>query len=102
MTSTSAFASAMSRGRAFGRGRFRPRCATGAATPPRCAPGSTTSQEGRMQRFKDKIVLVTGGARGQGRSHALHFAREGADIVLCDLATDVSTVPYGLGTPEDL
>ena len=55
-----------------------------------------------MQRFHDKVVLITGGARGQGRSHALHFAREGADVVVCDLSADISTVPYGLGTVEDL
>lgn len=55
-----------------------------------------------MQRFTDKVVLVTGAARGQGRSHAQHFAREGADIIICDVATDIDTVPYGLGTADDL
>ena len=55
-----------------------------------------------MQRFLNKVVFVTGGARGQGRSHAVRFAQEGADVVLCDLLADVETVPYGLGTPDDL
>ena len=55
-----------------------------------------------MQRFVDKVVLVTGGARGQGRSHATRFAREGADVVVCDLTADIGTAPYELGTVEDL
>ena len=55
-----------------------------------------------MRRFEDKVVMVTGGARGQGRAHALGFAREGAHVVACDLLEDVSSVPYGLSTPADL
>jgi NAD(P)-dependent dehydrogenase (short-subunit alcohol dehydrogenase family) len=35
-------------------------------------------------RFRDQVVLVTGAARGQGRAHALAFAREGGHLVLCD------------------
>ncbi len=56
----------------------------------------------KMGRFDDKIVFVTGGARGQGRSHALAFAREGADIVVCDIAKQIDTVPYGMASPADL
>ena len=55
-----------------------------------------------MGRFEGKTVLVTGAARGQGRSHALAFAAEGADLVICDLATDVATVPYPLGSADEL
>jgi SDR family mycofactocin-dependent oxidoreductase len=55
-------------------------------------------------RFNDKVVMITGAARGQGRSHALAFAREGADLVLCDLGSDArpTSVPYPLSEPDDL
>lgn len=49
-----------------------------------------------------KVVLVTGAARGQGRSHAVAFAREGADIAFCDIAAQLPTVPYPLASVEDL
>jgi SDR family mycofactocin-dependent oxidoreductase len=55
-----------------------------------------------MGRFDGKVVLITGGARGQGRSHALAFAREGADIAVTDIARQVETVPYGMPNQKDL
>lgn len=55
-----------------------------------------------MGRFEGKTVFITGGARGQGRSHALAFAKEGADIVVTDIAKQVETVPYGLSSEADL
>jgi SDR family mycofactocin-dependent oxidoreductase len=55
-----------------------------------------------MSRLEGKIALVTGSARGQGRSHALAMAREGAEIVAIDICDQVDTVPYGMATPEDL
>src|SRR5260370_30019190 len=55
-----------------------------------------------MGRFDGKVVLVTGGARGQGRSHAVAFAREGAEIVVTDIAKQVETVPYGMSSETDL
>jgi len=53
-------------------------------------------------RFRDQVVFVTGAARGQGRYHALAFAREGAHLVLCDTARRYASVPYPLGTGEAL
>lgn len=55
-----------------------------------------------MGRLTGKVALITGGARGQGRSHAVTFAREGADIVTCDLVSQVATVPYPMSVPDDL
>jgi len=55
-----------------------------------------------MGRFEGRVALITGGARGQGRSHAIALAREGADIAVCDLAAQIATVGYPMSTPEDL
>jgi SDR family mycofactocin-dependent oxidoreductase len=55
-----------------------------------------------MGRFDGKVVLITGGARGQGRSHALMFAREGADVAFCDIASQLDSVPYPMSKPDDL
>jgi NAD(P)-dependent dehydrogenase (short-subunit alcohol dehydrogenase family) len=55
-----------------------------------------------MGRLDGKVALITGGARGQGRSHAITFAREGAAIVVCDLAAQIETVPYTMSNPDDL
>ncbi|HTU15792.1 MAG TPA: mycofactocin-coupled SDR family oxidoreductase [Solirubrobacterales bacterium] len=56
-----------------------------------------------MGRFEGRRVLITGGARGQGRNHAVRFAREGADVAVLDIAsTRIETVPYDIATPDDL
>lgn len=56
-----------------------------------------------MGRFEGRRVLITGGARGQGRNHAVRFAREGADVAVLDIAsTRIETVPYDIASPEDL
>ena len=55
-----------------------------------------------MGLLEGKVVLITGGARGQGRAHALASAREGADVVLVDIAGQVDTVPYVMAREEDL
>jgi SDR family mycofactocin-dependent oxidoreductase len=53
-------------------------------------------------RLESKVALVTGAARGQGRSHALRLAEEGARVVAIDACTDIASVPYQLATEEDL
>lgn len=55
-----------------------------------------------MGKLDGKVAFITGAARGQGRSHALKLASEGADIIGVDLAAGVATVDYPPATPEDL
>ena len=55
-----------------------------------------------MGRLEDKVAFITGVARGQGRSHAIRLAEEGADIVGIDSLTDVDTAPYPMATQDDL
>jgi SDR family mycofactocin-dependent oxidoreductase len=55
-----------------------------------------------MGNLAGKVAFITGAARGQGRSHALRLARDGADIVAVDLAEQIDTIPYPLATKEDL
>ena len=49
-----------------------------------------------------KVALVTGGARGQGRSHALALAEAGASVALVDVPSALSSVPYALASAGDL
>lgn len=55
-----------------------------------------------MGRVEDKVAFVTGAARGQGRSHAVRLAEEGADVIAVDICRSLPTVNYPLATPEDL
>jgi SDR family mycofactocin-dependent oxidoreductase len=55
-----------------------------------------------MGRVEGKVAFVTGAARGQGRSHALRLAQEGADIIAVDIAAQIGSVPYAMSTPDDL
>ena len=54
-----------------------------------------------MGRMDGKVVLITGAARGLGRSHALTLAREGADILTLD-CPDLPVIPYPLATMDQL
>jgi SDR family mycofactocin-dependent oxidoreductase len=49
-----------------------------------------------------KVAFITGAARGQGRSHAVRLAQEGADIIAVDLGTSVDGVPYPMGSRDDM
>jgi SDR family mycofactocin-dependent oxidoreductase len=55
-----------------------------------------------MGKLDGKVAFITGAARGQGRSHAVRLAQEGADIIAVDLCAQVSTVAYPMATPGDL
>lgn len=52
--------------------------------------------------FKDTIAFVTGAARGQGRSHAVEYARHGADVVCVDRCRSTATTQYPLASEADL
>lgn len=55
-----------------------------------------------MGQLDGKVAFITGAARGQGRSHALRLAQEGADIIGVDLCEQIGTVAYPMSTPDDL
>ncbi|GAA2558420.1 mycofactocin-coupled SDR family oxidoreductase [Mycolicibacterium diernhoferi] len=55
-----------------------------------------------MARLENKVVAITGAARGQGRSHAVHMAAEGADIIAFDICSDIASTPNALATEADL
>lgn len=55
-----------------------------------------------MHRLEGKVAIVTGAARGMGRSIALTFAREGANLVLCDVCRNLKYPHYPLATAEHL
>jgi NAD(P)-dependent dehydrogenase (short-subunit alcohol dehydrogenase family) len=55
-----------------------------------------------MGKLDGKVALVTGAARGQGRSHALRLAQDGADIIAVDICRQLDNVPNPMATPDDL
>jgi len=55
-----------------------------------------------MGRVEGKVAFITGAARGQGRSHAVKLASEGANIIAVDRCAPIENAPYDMGTREDL
>lgn len=55
-----------------------------------------------MGKLDGKVALITGAARGQGRSHAIRLAEEGADIIATDICESIDGVPYGMASMADL
>ena len=55
-----------------------------------------------MGRLENKVAFITGAARGQGRSHAVKMAQEGADIIAVDICDQIETVAFPMSTEEDL
>ncbi|MCB0944713.1 MAG: SDR family mycofactocin-dependent oxidoreductase, partial [Mycobacterium sp.] len=55
-----------------------------------------------MSDLIGSVAVVTGAARGQGRTHAVALAAEGADIIAIDRCADLDSIPYPLATKADL
>jgi NAD(P)-dependent dehydrogenase (short-subunit alcohol dehydrogenase family) len=55
-----------------------------------------------MGRVEGKVALITGAARGQGRSHAIRLAEEGADIIAIDICEHIPSALHTMGTEADL
>jgi SDR family mycofactocin-dependent oxidoreductase len=55
-----------------------------------------------MGELDNTVAVITGAARGQGRSHAIALAEHGADIIAVDICADVDAIPYPLATESDL
>jgi SDR family mycofactocin-dependent oxidoreductase len=70
-----------------------------AATASVASPAGAAPPAGR---FQNRVAVITGGARGMGRSHAVALAREGAQIVACDILAPIDTLDYPLATQADL
>ena len=53
-------------------------------------------------QLEGKVAFITGAARGQGRSHAIRLAQEGADVIAVDICKQIDTVGYPMSTSDDL
>jgi len=63
---------------------------------------SPTLASNDVTGLSGKVVVVSGAARGQGRSHALRFAALGARVIAFDVCAQIEGVPFPMSTPEDL
>ena len=52
-------------------------------------------------KLEGKVAFITGAARGQGRSHAIRLAAEGADVIAVDICGQVATVPYSMAESRE-
>jgi NAD(P)-dependent dehydrogenase (short-subunit alcohol dehydrogenase family) len=55
-----------------------------------------------MSSLDGKVAFITGVARGQGRSHAVRLAAEGADIVGVDICADIASNGYAMASRDEL
>jgi SDR family mycofactocin-dependent oxidoreductase len=55
-----------------------------------------------MDLVSGKVAFISGVGRGQGRSHAVRLAEEGADIIGIDICEDIASIPYPMSSSEDL
>jgi SDR family mycofactocin-dependent oxidoreductase len=58
--------------------------------------------QGPPKPLKGQVAFITGAARGQGRAHAIRLAADGADVIAVDLCGQIASVPYPLGTADEL
>ncbi|MEU7633970.1 mycofactocin-coupled SDR family oxidoreductase [Nocardia sp. NPDC049220] len=59
-------------------------------------------REKTMSGVSEKVAVITGAARGQGRSHAMRLAEQGVDIVAVDICEPIASMPYPMATPDEL
>jgi SDR family mycofactocin-dependent oxidoreductase len=55
-----------------------------------------------MGQLDGRVAFITGGARGQGRAHALALAAEGADVVVADICADLPVLGYPMASSDQL
>src|ERR1700753_3730909 len=65
-------------------------------------PPTSSLRRDVMGLLENRVVLITGGARGRARAHAVTSAREGADVVIFDAPGQLESVPYPLASADDL